>query len=79
MTIKYLTKSFIVSFLDQVETLKADVSSLKRTVTSMAQTQQEILTLVKKFKKGMESEKFEMGNCSHTVSINPSHDFFVIH
>lgn len=45
----------------------------------MAQTQQEILTLVKKIKQGMESEKFEMGNCSHTVSIDPSHDFFVIH
>ena len=69
---------FIVSFLDQVETLQADVLSFKRAVTSMAQTQQEILTLVKKIKKGMESEKFEMQNCSH-MSINPSHDFFVIH
>ena len=50
-----------------MERMNSELKGIKRTLVSVCEVQQEILAAVKKIRKGVESEKFELGNCCHTV------------
>ena len=48
--------------------MKSDIKAIKRTVQMMHTAQEEILSLVKKLKRGQEAEQFDFSKCCHTVS-----------
>ena len=54
---------------DQIQKLQGDVTSIKRSIASLAENQQELLSLVKKLRKNVEADNFDMGKCCHTASL----------
>ena len=54
---------------DQIQKLQSDVTSIKRLIAGSAENQQELLPLVKKLRKNVEADNFDMGKCCHTASL----------
>lgn len=50
-----------------IEKLKVDVAGIKRTLSAMSGVQDEILSYVKKLKRGFEADQLDIGKCCHTV------------
>lgn len=53
--------------LSELNKLKDDVGSLKRSIKEIASSQFEMMRVVKALKKSHDSHNFEMGKCCHTV------------
>jgi hypothetical protein len=68
LNILYMSYKLALFYLFlEMEQMNSELNSIKRTLSTMCEVQQEILAAVKKIRKGVESGKFEMGNCCHTV------------
>ena len=58
-----------IELSEQLKTVTNEVKGIKRTLQIITDAQEEILGIVKKLKRGQESEQFDFAKCCHTVSI----------
>ena len=58
--------------------LQSDVAAMKQTLSAMSEVQDEILSWVKKLKKGFEADQLDIGKCCHTVRITLAHFLIII-
>ncbi|XP_028417050.1 uncharacterized protein LOC114541312 isoform X2 [Dendronephthya gigantea] len=54
---------------EKIQKLQSDVTSVKRSIASLAENQQELLSLIKKLRKNVEADTFDMGKCCHTRAL----------
>ncbi|XP_028417049.1 uncharacterized protein LOC114541312 isoform X1 [Dendronephthya gigantea] len=54
---------------EKIQKLQSDVTSVKRSIASLAENQQELLSLIKKLRKNVEADTFDMGKCCHTENL----------
>ena len=55
--------------MNEIQSLKNEVLSLKRTVSEVTKHPDELIRLVKSLKKSNDAKNFDMGKCCHTVCV----------
>ena len=59
----------MIDLMNEFQSLKQEVLSLKRNLSEVTSSQNELVHMVKSLKKSNDAKNFDMSKCCHTVCI----------